>query len=68
MDPEDTAHTAFRTPKGVYCYKVMLFGLKTVRATYKRAMTIIFGDLLHKDVEYYVDNIVVKTTKRQSHL
>ena len=35
---EDQALTAFRTPKGIYCYKVIPFGLKNVVATYQRAM------------------------------
>ena len=34
MAPEDAIHTAFRTPKGIYCYKVMPFGLKNAGATY----------------------------------
>ena len=39
---------AFHTPKVIYCYKVMLFGLKNVGATYQRAMENIFEDMLHK--------------------
>ncbi|XP_071909818.1 uncharacterized protein [Coffea arabica] len=34
MAPEDEELTAFRTPKGIYCYKVMPFGLKNAGATY----------------------------------
>lgn len=34
MAPEDEELTAFRTPNGVYCYKVMPFGLKNAGATY----------------------------------
>lgn len=64
MAPEDATHTTFMTPKGLYCYKVMPSGLNT-GATYQRSMTVIFGDLLHKDVECYVDDLVVKTTTRQ---
>ncbi|KAL0423525.1 UNVERIFIED_CONTAM: Transposon Tf2-11 polyprotein [Sesamum radiatum] len=37
MAPPDEELMAFRTPKGIYCYKVMLFGLKNVDATYQRA-------------------------------
>ncbi|KAM1268529.1 hypothetical protein ACFX2G_000819 [Malus domestica] len=59
---------AFRTPKGIYCYKVMPFGLKNAGATYQRAMQKIFSDMLHKNVECYVDDVVVKTKKRSNHL
>jgi len=48
MAPEDEEATAFRTPKGIFCYKVMPFGLKNAGATYQRAMQTIFDDMLHK--------------------
>ncbi|XP_027174203.1 uncharacterized protein LOC113773791 [Coffea eugenioides] len=60
---EDEELTAFRTPKGIYCYKVMPFGLKNAGATYQMAMQRIFDDMLHKNVECYVDNLVVKSKK-----
>jgi len=34
MSPEDKKHTSFRMPLGVFCYTVMLFGLKNAGATY----------------------------------
>ena len=68
MAPEDQEATAFRTPKGIFCYKVMPFGLKNARATYQRAMQTIFEDMLHKTVECYVDDLVVKSKKRADHL
>ena len=68
MAAEDAIHTAFRTPKGIFCYKVMPFGLKNAGATYQRAMTIIFNDLLHDVVECYVDDLVVKTKDKSDHL
>lgn len=68
MAPRDEEMTAFRTPKGIYCYKVMPFGLKNAGATYQRAMQKIFDDILHKSVECYVDDLVVKTKKRGDHL
>ncbi|KAK4383835.1 hypothetical protein Sango_3114600 [Sesamum angolense] len=42
----DEELTAFRTPKGLYCYKVMPFGLKNADTTYQRAMQRIFNDML----------------------
>ncbi|KAM1182041.1 hypothetical protein ACFX19_000591 [Malus domestica] len=68
MALEDEELTAFRTPKGIYYYKVMPFGLKNAGATYQRAMQKIFNDMLHKNVECYVDDVVVKTKKRSDHL
>ncbi|XP_070010406.1 uncharacterized protein [Nicotiana sylvestris] len=68
MAPKDEELTAFRTPKGIYCYKVMPFGLKNAGATYQRAMQNIFDDLLHKNVECYVDNLVVKLREKGDHL
>ncbi|KAG9446294.1 hypothetical protein H6P81_012422 [Aristolochia fimbriata] len=68
MDPKDEEKTAFRTPKGIFCYKVMPFGLKNAGATYQRAMQKIFDDFLHKFVECYVDDVVVKTKSRGDHL
>uniref|UniRef100_A0A7N2N597 RNA-directed DNA polymerase n=1 Tax=Quercus lobata TaxID=97700 RepID=A0A7N2N597_QUELO len=68
MNPKDEQLTAFRTPKGIYCYKVMPFGLKNAGATYQRAMQKIFDNVLHKYVECYVDDLVVKTKRREDHL
>ncbi|TYK06279.1 uncharacterized protein E5676_scaffold157G00630 [Cucumis melo var. makuwa] len=68
MALDDEEKTAFRTPKGIYCYKVMPFGLKNVGATYQRAMQRIFDDMLYKHIECYVDNLVVKSKKKCDHL
>ncbi|XP_060180738.1 uncharacterized protein LOC132610466 [Lycium barbarum] len=68
MAPKDEELTAFRTPKGIYCYKVMPFGLKNAGATYQRAMQNIFDDMLHKNAECYVDDLVVKSREKNDHL
>ena len=39
---------------------MMSFGLKNVGATYQRTMTLIFGDMLHKQWEDHVDDLVIK--------
>src|SRR4051812_20080819 len=61
MYPADEKHSSFRTPLGVYCYRVMLFGLKNAEATYQRAMDKIFRPYIRKTVECYVDDIAVKS-------
>ncbi|XP_028100105.1 uncharacterized protein LOC114299540 [Camellia sinensis] len=68
MVPEDEEMTALRTLRGVFCYKVMPFGLKNAGATYQRAMTIIFSDMLHDTIECYVDDLVVKTKEKENHV
>ena len=47
MNPKDEKLIAFRIPKGIYCYKVMPFGLKHASATYQWAMQKIFDNILH---------------------
>ena len=61
MYPFREAKTAFITPYGMYCYNVMLFGLKNARATYQRMMSRVFEPLLGKTMEVYIDDIMVKS-------
>jgi hypothetical protein len=58
---EDQKKTAFITPFGEYCYTTMSFGLKNADATYQRAIQACFKRQLNKNVEAYVDDVVVKT-------
>lgn len=50
------------------CYIVMPFGLKSAGATYQRAMSVIFQKHLHKTIECYVDDLVIKSKKKEDHL
>ena len=47
MAPEDMEKTAFMTPWGTFCSRVMPFGLRNAGATYQRAMTALFHDMMH---------------------
>ncbi|XXG51512.1 hypothetical protein AAC387_Pa03g0060 [Persea americana] len=64
----DQEKTAFITPRGTYCYKVMPFGLKNTGATYQRLVTKMFQAQLGKTVEVYIDDMVVKSKRSQDHL
>ena len=64
ITPKDVEKTAFRTPMGNFYYTVMPFRLKNTGATYQQAMTAIFHDMMHQELEDYVDDIVVKSKKR----
>ena len=64
---EDQEKTAFITPFGVFCYNTMPFGLKNAGATYQRCMQACLKDQIGRNVQVYVDDIVIKP-RRQEHL
>ena len=68
MAPEDMEKISFITPWGKYCYKVMPFGHKNVGASYQRTTTTLLHDLVHKEVEVYVDDMIVKSKDREGHI
>ena len=68
MVAKDAKKTAFRTSIGNFYCTVMPFGLKNTGATYQRTMTAIFHYIMHKEMEDYVDDIVVKSKTRAGHL
>ena len=68
MASEDMEKTSFITEWGTYCYRVMPFGLKNVGANYQRAATTQFHDMIHRDVEVYVDDMIVKSRDRADYL
>ena len=68
MAPKDMEKTSFITPWGTYCYKVKPFGLRNASATYQRATTTLLHDLIHKEVEVYVDDMIVKSKDSEWHI
>ena len=53
MGDEDQEKTAFITSQGLYCYKVMPFGLKNAGATYQRLVNKIFNKQIGRNIEVY---------------
>jgi len=68
MAPEDMEKTTFITLWVMFCYKVMSFGLKNAGATYQRAMVTLFHDMIHKEIEVYVDDMIAKSESEEEHL
>ena len=68
MATKDAEKIAFRIPIGNFYYTVMPFGLKNAGATYQQTMTVIFYNKMHKEMEDYVDDIMVKSKTRTGHL
>jgi hypothetical protein len=61
LKEEDQIKTAFITPFGTYAYKTMSFGLKNAGAIYQHAIQMCFANQLHRNIEAYVDDVVIKT-------
>ena len=68
MALDDQEKTTFVTPIGNYHYKVMPFGLKNAGSTYQRMMTKMFKPQLGKNIEVYIDNMVVKSKVVSEHI
>ena len=64
-DPEKTS---FVTPTRNYHYKVMPFGLKNARSTYQRMITRMFEPQLGKNIEVYINYMVVKCKVESEHI
>lgn len=67
MDPLDAPKTAFMTNQKNYHYRVMSFGLRNAGATFQRSMDTIFSKQIGRNLEVYIDDLVVKTSENQSH-
>ena len=68
MALKDMTKTTFTIEWGIYCYTVMLFGLKNVGATYQRMATTLLHDMIHSEVEVYFDDMIVKSKDREGHI
>ncbi|GKB24145.1 reverse transcriptase domain-containing protein [Tanacetum coccineum] len=53
--------TAFFIEKGVLSYRKMPFGLKNARETYQRLVDKVFNEQIRRNLEAYVDDMVIKS-------
>ncbi|KAI3685619.1 hypothetical protein L6452_34870 [Arctium lappa] len=68
MHSDDQEKTAFMTDKGIYCYKVMPFGLKNASSTYQRLVNMMFKEHLGDTMEVYIDDMLVKSKHADDHI
>ena len=68
LDETDQEKTSFVTSQGLFCYKVMPFGLKNTGITYHRLMNKMFAHQIRRNVQVYVDDMLVKSRREDNHL
>ena len=68
MEEADQKKTSFVTSRGLFYYKVMPFGLKNAGATYQRLMNKMFAHQIGRNVQVYVDDMLVKSLQENDHL
>ena len=68
MHPMDKEKTTFMTERSCYCYRVMPFGLKNAGATYQRLMDKVLAPMLGRNVQAYVDDMVVTSLEKDKHV
>ncbi|GJR80622.1 reverse transcriptase domain-containing protein [Tanacetum coccineum] len=61
MAKEDEEKTTFITSQGIFCYTKMPFGLRNAGATYQRLVDQAFYKQIGKNLEVYVDDLVIKS-------
>ncbi|KAL2517340.1 Transposon Ty3-I Gag-Pol polyprotein [Abeliophyllum distichum] len=66
--PEDVEKTSFITDFGTFCYTAMPFGLKNAGATYQRMVNRVFGNIVGRTIEAYVDDMVVYSNHEEDHV
>ena len=68
MAEENQEKITFITGQGLYCYKVMPFGLKNAGATYQRLVNKMFSKQIDRNMEVYVDDMLIKSKEELAHL
>lgn len=68
MAESDQEKTSFTIDRGLYCYTVMPFGLKNAGATYQRLVNKMFQTQIGRNMEVYVDDMLVKSLTTGGHV
>jgi ribonuclease HI len=68
MATEDEEKTSFITPFGTFCFVRMPEGLKNASSTFTRMIGTVFKPQIGRNIQAYVDNLIVKSANRASHV
>ena len=68
MNKADEEKTSFTTPFGTYCYVRMPEGLRNAGCTFNRMIKKVLGDQLGRNISAYVDDVVVRSKKKEDHI
>ena len=68
MDEANQEKTSFVISQDLFYYKVIPFGLKNVGATYQRLINKMFTHQVGRNVQLYIDDMLVKSRREEDHL
>lgn len=68
MYPTYQKKTLFVIVRGIYYYKVVLFKLKNVGATYQLLVNRMLSEFLKEKIEVYIDDMHVKSLHAADHI
>ena len=68
MHEDDQEKTSFVTSQGLFCYRVMPFRLKNAGTTYQRLKNRMFVPQIGRNVQVYMDDMLVKSRREEDHL
>ncbi|KAL0401375.1 UNVERIFIED_CONTAM: Pro-Pol polyprotein, partial [Sesamum latifolium] len=68
LAPKDRKKVSFITSEGTFCYVAMPFGLKNAGSTYHRLVDKIFCPQIGRNIEVYVDDMLVKSKKAEEYV
>ncbi|GKV32175.1 hypothetical protein SLEP1_g40798 [Rubroshorea leprosula] len=65
---DDQEKMTFYAGDAIYCYVMMLFGLKNVGATYQKLVQVIVKLQIGRNIEIYVDDMIVTSLRAKDHV
>ena len=68
MNKADEEKTSFTSLFRTYCYVRMSEGLRNAGCTFNRMIKKVLGDQLGRNISAYVDDVVVRSKRKEDHI